>query len=44
MMVDFSSFIGCGNAYEERGAVALRSYGVVAGSELRRTYGVNRVQ
>ena len=32
----FASVIGCGNAYEERGTVALRSLGVIAGAELRR--------
>lgn len=40
----FSVFIGCGNAYEERGTVALRSFGVIADAKLRRPYGVNRLQ
>ena len=40
----FASVIGCGNAYEERGTVALRSLGVIAAAELRRPNGVNRLQ
>lgn len=40
----FASVIGCGNAHEERGTVALRSLGVIADAELRRPNGVNRLQ
>ena len=40
----FASVIGCGNAHEERGTVALRSLGVIAGAELRWPNGVNRLQ
>ena len=40
----FASVIGCGNAHEERGTVALRSLGVIAAAELRRPNGVSRLQ